>query len=142
MKAMNPAHSAALAAYPIGSIYMSVNAADPETLFGGTWERIQGRFLFAADDARPAGNTGGEETHTLTINEIPFHNHTPLTVHTVANWTSVSPGNMYGGLARGPSNQGDDEWKEDQTGITGVGNNQPHNNMPPYLSVYCWKRTA
>ena len=131
------------AIYPVGSIIINENPTNPATTFGfGTWERIQGRFLFAADDARPAGNTGGEETHTLTIEEIPFHKHTPLTVHTVANWTSVSPGDMYGSLARGPVKQGSDEWKDDQTRITGVGNNQPHNNMPPYLSVYCWKRTA
>lgn len=135
MKIVNPAHAAALAAYPVGSIYMSVNAADPETLFGGTWERIQGRFLFAADDARPAGNTGGEETHTLTTAEMPAHAHTfNINAGSPAQKGEVDAGTFV-----------DYAWWEEtrpvgETGYTG--NNQPHNNMPPYLSVYCWKRTA
>lgn len=61
--------------WPIGSIYMSVSPTDPATLFGGTWERIQGRFLFAADSKHAAGSTGGEETHKLTESEMPSHNH-------------------------------------------------------------------
>ena len=47
------------AIYPVGSIYMSVNSTNPQTLFGGTWQRIQGRFLFAADSKHAAGRTGG-----------------------------------------------------------------------------------
>lgn len=61
--------------YPVGSIYMSVNSTNPQTLFGGTWQRIQGRFLFAADSKHAAGSTGGEETHQLTAREIPNHKH-------------------------------------------------------------------
>ena len=67
----NPLHSAALAAYPVGSIYMSANATNPGTLFGGTWSQIQGRFLLAADGSHAAGSTGGEATHTLTQAEMP-----------------------------------------------------------------------
>ena len=62
----NPLHSAALAAYPVGSIYMSVAATDPGTLFGGTWQRIYGKFLFAADGNIQAGQVGGESAHMLT----------------------------------------------------------------------------
>lgn len=61
--------------YPVGSIYMSVNSTNPQTLFGGTWQRIQGRFLFAADSKHAAGSTGGEETHQLTVDEMPSHTH-------------------------------------------------------------------
>lgn len=49
--------------YPIGSIYMSANAVDPGTLFGGTWERITGKFLIGADDTYTLGSTGGEAVY-------------------------------------------------------------------------------
>ena len=45
--------------YPIGSIYMSVNPTDPSTLFGGSWEQIQDRFLLASGSSYGAGTTGG-----------------------------------------------------------------------------------
>ena len=74
--------------YPVGSIYMSASATSPETLFGGTWAQINGRFLIGTgtpenndDGTSPgsynyaAGSTGGEATHTLTVNEIPPHRH-------------------------------------------------------------------
>ena len=64
--------------YPVGAIYISVSSTSPATLFGGTWERIQGKFLLAANDsveAYKAGKTGGSVSHTLTVNEIPAHNH-------------------------------------------------------------------
>lgn len=71
--------------YPVGSIYISMNPADPSTLFGGTWEAFgQGRTLIGAgtgdDGSRSlsftAGGTGGEYKHTLTIGEMPSHTHT------------------------------------------------------------------
>lgn len=61
--------------YPVGSIYMSVNATDPGKLFGGTWQRIKERFLLGAGDTHAAGNTGGEFEHTLTLDEMPSHIH-------------------------------------------------------------------
>ena len=72
-----------LAAYPVGSIYMSVNSTDPGTLFGGTWERITGKFLLAATDNgssgadQAAGNTGGAHEVTLTSAQsgVPAHAH-------------------------------------------------------------------
>ena len=135
MKFANPVHAAALAAYPVGSIYMSVNATNPGTLFGGTWERIQGRFLFAADDARPAGSTGGEETHLLRTNELPSHSHTLIIgAGSPAKKEEVNAG-TFNDYAWWEENR-----KAGESGYTG--GNQPHNNMPPYLSVYCWKRTA
>ena len=75
-----------LQAYPVGSIYMSVNSTSPASLFGGTWEQIKGRFLIGTgkpenndDGTSPgnynyaAGSKGGEATHKLSINEIPSH---------------------------------------------------------------------
>ena len=70
--------------YPIGSIYMSVNNVDPSTIFGGTWQQIKDRFLLACGDTYNNGETGGDANHTpsgtvgnhtLTVNEMPAHNH-------------------------------------------------------------------
>ena len=75
--------SLALAMYPVGSIYLSVNNVNPSTIFGGTWEQIQDRFLLAAGSTYGAGTTGGSATHThttgdhiLTVAETPAHTHT------------------------------------------------------------------
>ena len=62
--------------YPVGSIYLSMNSANPSDIFGfGTWEQIKDTFLLAAGDTYSAGSIGGESTHTLTIQEIPSHTH-------------------------------------------------------------------
>ena len=69
------------AAYPVGSIYMSVADTSPETLFGGTWEQLKDKFLLGAGDTYTAGTTGGSASHTLTTNEMPSHSHS-LNSHT------------------------------------------------------------
>lgn len=121
--------------YPVGSIYMSVNSTSPATIFGGTWERIQDRFLLAAGSTYAAGSTGGEAAHTLTVDEIPSHRH----------GLTDSPANSAGRAGTGTSRFGtvqmDVVWANGYlTDATGSG--QAHNNMPPYLAVYMWKRTA
>ena len=62
--------------YPVGSIYMSVNATNPATLFGGTWSQISGRFILAASGNYPSGSTGGNATKQLQLSEMPVHTHT------------------------------------------------------------------
>lgn len=64
-------------AYPVGAIYCSTVETNPHDLFGfGTWEYIeQGRVLLSQGDKYSAGSTGGAETHTLTTQEMPKHNH-------------------------------------------------------------------
>ena len=130
MKIANPAHVAALAAYPVGSIYMSVNATNPGTLFGGTWQQMQGRFLLGASSAYPAGSTGGETTHTLTEEEMPIHSH--LYYEQGSGATLVN-----NGTTKNVTN-----WGEQNRTSQNAGGSKPHNNMPPYLAVYMWKRTA
>ena len=122
------AGSRALDAYPVGSIYMSVISANPGTLFGGTWERIQDMFLLAAGTTYSAGSTGGEATHTLTVDEIPSHSHSYRDQGSYSSWTSSSSGDLNYKPVSGT------------TGSTGGGH--AHNNMPPYIAVYVWKRTA
>lgn len=121
-----------LDAYPVGSIYISVNNTSPATLFGGTWSRIEDRFLLAATNPSastvtyPVGSVGGAATVTLTTNQIPSHYHSYT--NTVRTWT---PGGDFAACYReGSAN----------TGNTGGG--QAHENMPPYLAVYMWQRTA
>lgn len=116
--------------YPVGSIYMSASATSPETLFGGTWESIGGRFLLGADATYAAGSTGGEATHKLTVSEMPSHVHS-ATTRTLA-------GNHQGYFATTANTNdtiGDAVTKSS-------GGDAAHNNMPPYLAVYIWQRTA
>lgn len=121
--------------YPVGSIYMSVNNTNPATLFGfGTWEQIKDTFLLSAGDTYTAGNTGGEATHTLTVNEIPSHRHPGLTV--TEQPANIGNGNSGIGLNYSGSNGGS------PLATAFAGGGQAHNNMPPYLVVYMWKRTA
>ena len=118
--------------HPVGSIYQSTDSTSPADLFGGTWEQIKDVFLLAAGNSHTAGSTGGEETHVLTAEEMANHTHGyDYTGQSDATGTGaikiVSPGstaNAYTGKAT--SNCG----------------GQAHNNMPPYLAVYTWRRTA
>ena len=131
-----------LAAHPIGSYYWSDNSADPSTLFGGVWQRVKGVFLYAADSDEQAGTTGGEVAHTLTIDEVPRHNH-PLGVTATTEGGGTGSKIPYQHQPKtssyyppdGVSSSGEDM-------IKSVGGGLAHNNMPPYLSVYCWRRTA
>lgn len=128
--------------YPVGSIYISVNNVNPSVLFGGTWEQIQDRFLLGAGSTYSAGSTGGEATHTLTIDEMPGHNHEP------ANWMwAASKGENSGELhiPRVTDHKGNTieyvNGRSTQIQYTSsTGGSRPHNNMPPYLAVYIWKR--
>ena len=132
-----------LCAHPVGCVYMSLDSTSPEVLFGGTWESIGGRFLLGVDATYKAGSTGGEATHTLTVGEMPSHDHPA--VHAANNyiscWDTPGAGNsqVFDLQSLYIVNANDDY-------NTFVGNNsggnQPHNNMPPYLAVNMWRRTA
>lgn len=119
--------------YPVGSIYMSANSASPATLFGGTWERIKDQFLLAAGDKYAAGKTGGEATHTLTENEIPEHRH--------SIWFPNAGGEQSAAIGY-PEAGSKNTWYAEASKTGGAGGGGAHNNMPPYLSVYVWQRTA
>ena len=125
--------------YPVGSIYMSVNDTSPTTLFGGTWERIKDTFLLSAGDTYAGGSVGGEASHTLTVDEMPNHRHVGLGIDGVYvfGWDT---GNQLGTNFDYQLEQTDQTSDRLQTGYTG--GSQAHNNMPPYLTVFVWKRTA
>ena len=123
------------AVYPVGSIYMSVNNTSPATLFGGTWEAIQGKFLLGAyGNTYKAGSTGGEATHTLTTREMPNHNHAVFYPNDGAADHSA-PGNY-------PDGPSDSTYFAVGSYTSSEGGGEAHNNMPPYLAVYIWKRTG
>ena len=156
--------------YPVGHIYMSTNSANPGTLFPGTtWEAYaQGRVLIGAGtgtDSRSekktfaAGSTGGEYNHQLTVGEIPAHKHT-VTVslntagkheHTFrAHSGSYTGEHMFYESARdNTSGHEKRNWIDANgnhthtptVGEKSIGNNQAHNNIQPYISVYIFRRT-
>ena len=119
--------------YPVGAVYISMNNTSPATLFGGSWTKVEGKFLLGTSSAYPSGSSGGEETHTLTVNEMPSHKHTFYLQR------GSSTGEKTALLEWVMSSQvaGWQPWQTD-----GTGGGQAHNNMPPYLSVNIWYRTA
>lgn len=142
--------------YPIGSIYETIdNSFNPNSAFGGTWTRIKGKFLVGVDENdssySSANITGGEKTHTLTVAEMPSHTHNvaylassghyvPQNSTTLRSFrisSSVYTPDINGTLTDMPA-----------TGYTTTHFNQStggggsHNNLPPYYSVYIWKREA
>ena len=131
------------AVYPIGSIYMSVNSTSPATLFGGTWSQLKDKFLLGCGDTYSNGAIGGEATHTLSVNEMPSHRHI-LKYNGGELLQLLSPNNTEG------AGFWADGYGSNTTGKTtgyalytgSVGNTESHNNMPPYLAIYMWKRTA
>lgn len=139
--------------FPIGFVYISVDETDPSELFGGTWERIQGRFLLACGQNTAnttdqfgvmtaiytinPGDMGGKFVHTLTTDEMPSHGHgVKLNVPYGMPYNAQSgsrtgtTGNVYYGESYSPIS------------IQLTGGSQAHTNTPPYLAVYMWKRIA
>jgi hypothetical protein len=139
-----------LSIYPIGSIYMSVNNVDPSTIFGGTWQQIKDKFLLASGDTFTSGETGGEISHTLSVSEMPAHTHT-----VVGNAFSIGSNRIAlndetiivtegtGGATIGVSRITGGTTGLDVEGTAqSSGSGVAHNNMPPYLAVNVWVRTA
>ena len=120
--------------YPVGSIYMSASIISPASLFGGTWEQIKDRFLLAAGSTYAAGSAGGEATHTLTEDKLPEH---IFEVGLSTDGTDLKSGFVW-------SMTNTHRFYKDNVGefIKPYGGNQPHNNMPPYLAVYMWRRVS
>lgn len=117
-------------AHPVGSYYWSSYSTNPLKLFGGTWVQVTDKFVLAAGSTYKAGATGGEATHKLTIDEMPNH------AHTLKVRYNEGSGSAYVVDTVGPVKFGDTYSVETR------GGSQSHNNMPPYIAAYCWRRTA
>ena len=152
--------------YPIGAIFLSINDTNPSEHFGGVWERIKDKFLLASGDVYANGTTGGSADavvvkHNHTQNS---HNHTQ-NAHNHALTGSKSVGLQEGSRLRvGYGSTSDSKNTNNATATNkattatnnsatatnnpqtatnqNTGGGQAHNNMPPYLAVNIWKRTA
>ena len=141
-----------LKAYPVGAIYISTSSTSPAYLFGGTWEQLTDRFLLGAGNAYGAGSAGGESMHTLTREELPNYKIGDLAVMVPAvhgNWSNggiVACG--LGDASRTKPGVADRSNNRIDSGIQygweidSYGGGSAHNNMPPYLAVYMWKRVS
>lgn len=121
--------------YPIGKVYLTVGNEDPNQTIGGTWVKISGGYLYGVQyGISNSSYTGtGAQSHVLTINELPSHN------HFVSNVRGYQPGGGTWG-----------NFQEIETGNSGgwdkytgyVGSNWGHTHDVAYLGVWVWKRTA
>lgn len=121
--------------YPVGSIYISTNDINPSTLFTGTWEKIENRFLLASGSSYQLGSTGGEATHKLTINELPSHTHNASAGQFISTSPNVTPGTVM-------SFDSGQYKRYSMNSTSSTGGNKAHNNMPPYLVVSIYKRIS
>lgn len=181
--------------YPVGAIYISTNSTSPATLFGGTWEQIQDKFLLASGSTYTAGGTGGSsshthtmehthtyahthttpatttDSHTLTVAEMPAHKHNftnsygytgtdiPGCSISVSGSNNIvaSPYHAYAGSSNNLAQQNaggggghthgqkGTTTNSQSTSTTSAASNattSETSNLPPYLAVYVWKRTA
>ena len=123
--------------YPVGSMYFNADVStNPATLLGfGTWVAYaEGRVPVGKATSgtfSTAGSTGGAETHTLTVAEMPSH------VHGQVVTANSGPNGRKDFVGEGPSSTYDQSANTWPTGGGGA-----HNNLQPYVTVYIWRRTA
>ena len=114
---------------PVGTIIQRYDHADPNDMYPGTtWVRVSGAFPWWTDASGQIGLTGGERNVTLTVNQIPAHSH----------------GSVYSQHAPGTKSQA---WYTTAGtslayGAVETGGGAAHNNMPPYIQISAWRRTA
>lgn len=164
--------------YPVGSVYISFNATDPSTLFGGTWQRLKDTFLLANGESYAPNTTGGSSTKKIAIDNLPSHSHsiswegnhshTRGSMNITGAFSATSQGEVVGasgafsGRNVGPGDEGtvpnelkeyyfdasrnwsgETSWNGSHSHVIGnTGSSLPLNIMPPYQTVYMWKRTA
>ena len=136
--------------YPVGSIYISTSSTNPSTIYGGTWERYgQGKTLVGLNESETEFSTvnkiGGEKTHTLTVNEMPSHNHdfrySTDNAVTFYNAGVGKDGTYTGDNFLGFSNSVS-LFASYVVVLSNTGSSQTHNNLQPYITVYMWKRVS
>lgn len=120
--------------FPVGFIYISFVEIDLSVYFGGVWERIEDVFLLAAGKTYKAGSKGGSATHTLSIEEMPSHNHyirrPSWYFADFVNGGEIFTPNGY------KTSVGIDHY------TNSVGGSKAHNNMPPYITVYIYRKVS
>ena len=112
---------------------------DPNTIYAGTtWAQKKDVFILASGTVYPVGSTGGEAVHTLTVEEMPSHNHNARTIGATSDVNIAKSAHAWLAL-RGANNS--DIGLPDSITYT-RGGDKPHNNMPPYYAMPFWIRTA
>lgn len=122
--------------------WISSDPTSPASIFGGTWERIEGKFILGASDAYPAGSTGGEAEVTLIEDQLPVIDGT---------WMCPVPNDHVNFAVTGHAYGYDHNtslpswWGSGSDGIRWgygykFGGGMSHNNLPPYYSMYIWRR--
>lgn len=114
---------------------MNTNNVNPQSIFGGIWQKIEGRFLLGSSSSYVLGSLGGEATHTLTISEMPSHNHKYIykIMYGVGGYGHKTSGEIYT-----IANNNNNLESQFDNYSSNTGGSQPHNNMPPYLAVYIY----
>ena len=124
--------------YPIGSLYMSMNATDPKDLFGGTWERIKDRFIYANGDSTASGATGGSTVHNHGLGS-------GFTAMNIGDGGIQYQEKQVGAWGTNAAMNIGTSYNSNQTKSWGIalgGATDNGNNIPPYITAYIWKRTA
>lgn len=127
--------------YCVGDFFITRNATfNPASRFGGQWELLKDKFLIGAGGEYILGSTGGEKEHTLTINEMPSHNHTMINLvkRAMANSNHAS----YCSLGTSETDPNDTTSNKSNRNMARIGNDKPHNNMPPYQAVNIWVKIS
>ena len=131
--------------YPVGCIYQSASSTSPASFLGGTWEQIKDRFILAAGDTYAAGSTGGSATHDHTVSgnaSIGVIQNTTIYDSSGVNMTELSA-TLYAYTHEYDSILSkDNEFYSKITCAKTKGNADERSNMPPYTTVYVWKRIA
>lgn len=119
--------------HPVGSMYFTVDTTfDPAKKFGGTWERIENRYIILAGDKYPAGSTGGSDLHTLTVDEMPAHKHTVSIDGWQSEYLAYSALGYTCATKKGSAT----------VKTTSTGGGKPFSIIPSYFGVVGWRRTA
>lgn len=132
-----------LQAHPVNSIYISWSNTSPAALFGGTWERVinpqtgEGVFLYGCAESDTIGEFGGEAAVTLTVDNLPSHNHGYLDYWAV----NVGTASRYA-VALNGDGEGTKQLANERSFTANSGGGTAHNNMPPYVNVSIWRRVA
>lgn len=148
--------------YNVGDVYITTKNGDPSAIWSGTsWKRIEGRFLLATSGGGATQQTGGSSSVTLSVNNMPSHNHSawqsshshtqPSHVHgintfvfdgssrsTVTDWDAgiryKNPGNTH---SAGGENTGS---AQPSVSVGNTGGGKAFSIMPPYFTVHVWVR--
>ena len=137
--------------YNVNDIYLTMNSENPSTVWNGTtWEKIEGKFLLGTSTSHRLGTGGGSDTHKLTINEIPSHNHKMFSNSqgSTSIASSSSSAVSYKAILRSVTDRDDYHMATNKStnatlGATGsAGGSQSFSIMPPFLAVNMWKRLS